>query len=244
MSLRLSYFSLRELSSFERETIWEFKSEDCSIDFWSFSFTSLFSCCKIFIFSSFSFTILFNWDTSLTGESTSLRLSYFSVISFKIVLRSWFSVLSGSNNDRFSDKRLFSCFKASMMESFCLASFRMFETSLTGDSISLKLSYFSVISLTFLFNWMFSCENTSWLCKRFSNFWTLKAKSLFSCFKVLFSESVCFNNFLIWETSLIGESASLRLSYFVVISSDSFNILSFSSNRFRIFSVNSALIIL
>ena len=164
------------------------------------------------MFESLVLTIFFICEISFTGESISLRLSYFSVTSLSETFNASISIF---RSDDSSYNRVFSSFNDWMIESFCLVSFLIWETSLMGESISRRHSYFPVTSLRSFRSCSFSLSNlfasSKVSCNFFSN-WAL------SCFIALFSISLSFKSFFIWETSFTGESTSLRLSYLVIIS--------------------------
>ena len=197
----------------------------------------MFSVWRICNFSSFCFTSFRIWETSLIGESISLRLSYFPDSSIICFFISWFSTFKGSNKVNFSLRSRISSLKFSIMESFCLANFLIWETSFIGESISLRLSYLWLISLKLSLSKSFS-EAKSW------RFFNLINKSWFSFLRIWLSASIFFNSFLVCEISLTGESISLRLSYLLRTSTNSLFNASFSTSKTLSFSFNSEIVLL
>ena len=137
-----SIFVLTSSFSCDFNKISSFLSSDSQI----FFFKSVFSSLKALSLSSFCLIILRIWDISFTGESMSLRFSYFSLISLRDDLRSSFSILQDSSNSIFSFNKRFSPFNSLTIVSFCFANFLIWEYSFTGESTSLRLSYFWVIA--------------------------------------------------------------------------------------------------
>ena len=259
-SLRLSYFSWIFLSfslmiafscsfRFKDSLSWKLIFSACS----SFIFNLTFSSYIFLILSSFPWSNLLIWETSFTGESISLKLSYLPLMSCNIRFNSLFSILRGSNRasdslsffrERISVESLWVCswklnFNVSNSVSAWRSSLRVMETSLTGESISRRLSYFSLISLNSFIICELVVQSLSFSRSKDScAFWRwFNAALVSSSSLVLVARSVSFlfRRFLIWETSFIGESMSLKLSYFSEISWNDFLVLEISNSKVESF---------